>query len=114
MLASKFGLKGTKNFERVEREGTLFQSESFGIAYFKREDKDVSKFGFIVSNKISGESTLRNRAKRALKEAVRFNTGYLKDGYDVVFLAKTQILRKPTDAIMKEVEVSLREAGLYK
>lgn len=92
----------------------MFQSDSFGIVYVKREDNDVSQLGFIVSNKISGEATLRNRVKRALKEAVRFNTGYLKDGYDVVFLAKTQILRKPTDVIMKEVEVALRGAGLYK
>lgn len=35
----------------------------------------------------------------------------LKNGFDVVFLAKTSIVRVPTSEIMKEVHFSLKEGG---
>ncbi len=114
MLASKYTLKGTKRFERVEKEGKITQSDSFGIAVFDRKDGEESSYGFIVSNKISPESTNRNRVKRALKAAVRYELGQLKSGLDVVFLAKQKILRKSTEDIINEVRVALKEASLYK
>lgn len=114
MLASKYGLKRPEDFQRVEREGQIFQSDSFGLAYFDRKDKETSRFGFIVSNKISNESTLRNRVKRALKEATRFGLTETKVGFDIVFLAKQNILRKTTEGIMNEAEAAMRDAGLYK
>ena len=114
MLAAKYTLKGNSRFERVEQMGKINQSDSFGIAVFDRKDKEISSYGFIVSNKISPESTNRNRVKRALKEAVRFELGQLKDGLDIVFLAKQKILRKSTEDIIHEVRVALKEASLYK
>jgi len=114
MLGAKYILKDTKRFERVEKEGKIAQSESFGLAVFDRKDDDVSNFGFIVSNKISPESTNRNRIKRAMKAAVRYELGQLKSGLDVVFLAKQKILRKSTEDIINEVRIALRQASLYK
>jgi ribonuclease P protein component len=114
MLASKYSLKGTKSFSRVEKEGKIYQSDSFGIAYFDRNDKELPLFGFIVSNKISNDSTTRNRAKRAMKEAIRFTYFDVKPGFDVVFLAKQSILRQSTENIMKEVRVAMKGANLYK
>ncbi len=114
MLASKYSLKGKDRFERVEKDGKITQSESFGLAVFDRKDDGPLNFGFIVSNKISPESTLRNRIKRGMKEAVRFEMGELRNGFDVVFLAKQKALRTSTDEIFREVRNSLKEAGLYK
>lgn len=114
MLAAKYTLKGADRFERVEKMGKITQSDSFGIVVFDREDGDVSQYGFIVSNKISPESTNRNRIKRALKAAVRYEFGQLKSGLDVVFLAKQKILRKSTEDIINEVRVALKESSLYK
>lgn len=114
MLAVKYTLKGTKNFERVEKQGEIYQSDTFGLAYFDRKDKECSVFGFIVSNKISNESTLRNRVKRAMKEAVRFSLAEIKPGYDVVFLSKQGVLRKSTEDIMREVKEALKGSGLIK
>jgi len=114
MLAAKYTLKGAKRFGRVEQMGKITQSDSFGIAVFDRRDDDVSGYGFIVSNKISPESTNRNRVKRAMKAAVRYELGQLKSGLDIVFLAKQKILRKSTEDIINEVRIALKEASLYK
>ena len=112
MLAKKFRLKGAKNFARIQKEGRVFQSNNFGVAYIKREDEDPSRFGFIVSTKIAKDAVDRNRFKRAMSEAVRIASIDLINGYDAVFLAKTSIVRIPTSEIMKEVRLSLKESGL--
>lgn len=114
MLASKYTLKEAYRFERVEKEGKITQSDSFGIAVFDRKDGDISNYGFIISNKISPEATNRNRVKRALKAAVRYELAQLKEAQDVVFLAKQKILRKSTEDIINEVRIALKEANLYK
>ena len=114
MLAKKLKLTDAKDFARVQETGKVFQSNSFGMAYLKRGDKELSRFGFIVSTKISKEAVDRNRSKRAMSEAVRMETVNLKEGFDIVFLAKTSITRSSTTEIMKEVKASLKGIGLIK
>ncbi len=114
MLAKKFKLTGAKDYERVQKEGKIFQSENFGIAYLHRRDEQDSKFGFVVSTKIAKDAVDRNRFKRAMSEAVRIDSINLEKGYDIVFLAKTSITRVSTTNIMKEVRFSLRKAGLMR
>jgi ribonuclease P protein component len=112
MLAKKFRLKGAKNFARIQKEGKVYQSANFGIAYTKRGDENPSCFGFIVSTKIAKDAVDRNRFKRAMSEAVRIASIDLINGFDAVFLAKTSIVRVPTSEVMKEVRLSLKESGL--
>ncbi len=111
MLATNHRLKGKNNFDRVKTEGRLYQKESFGALVLKRDNDGPSRFGFVVSTKVSSHATQRNRIKRALSEAVRYNLDKIGKGYDVVFLAKTPAARMSTDDIMREVIVFLREAG---
>jgi ribonuclease P protein component len=114
MLAGKNILTGKANFERVEKEGKLFQFESFGISVFTRNDRKPSCFGFIVSTKISKDSVQRNRIKRALKEAVRRSMIDIAPGLDVVFLGKPISARKSTDILMLETKAALPESGIFK
>lgn len=102
MLASIYTLKGTKNYDRVRNEGKVYQSKNFGVSLFFRNDDLNSKFGFVVSTKISKNATQRNRIKRALNESVRYSLYIIKNGYDVVYLAKSSIAKLSTDEIMAE------------
>ncbi len=114
MLPRQNRLKGVKNFKEVQKKGKVINSNSFGLAYLKREDENPSRFGFIISTKISKLATLRNRARRALGEKIRQSTRNIKDGYDCIFLAKPPILKTYTQDLMKEVEVVLTKAKIYK
>jgi len=114
MLAKKARLTGSRDFKRVEDQGKIFQSENFGLAFLDREDDSSSRFGFVVSTKIAKDSVDRNRFRRAMSEAVRLTTIDLKNGFDVVFLAKPSIVRSPTSEIMKEVKGALKLSGLLK
>lgn len=112
MVSKEYRLSGNKNFEKVFQEGQLVQAETFGLAYLNRGDNEVTRFGFIVSTKVSKIAVNRNRVKRALSEAVRFLTSKLEKGYNVVFLAKGQSMKVPTDELMREVGITLKKAGL--
>lgn len=114
MVSKEYRLSGKKNFDQIFKEGKIVQSESFGLSFLNRGDTEVSRFGFIVSTKVSKLAVQRNRVKRALSEAVRFLTSKLEKGYNVVFLAKGQSMKVPTDQLMREVGVSLLKAGISK
>ncbi|HKC04260.1 MAG TPA: ribonuclease P protein component [Patescibacteria group bacterium] len=114
MLARKNRLSESQDFKRVETDGTIYQSQNFGLAYFDRKDEEPSRYGFVVSTKIAKDAVDRNRFKRAMSESVRTSGTDLKSGFDVVFLAKTSIVKSPTSDIMKEVRVALKGSKLLK
>lgn len=114
MLAKKNRLIGTENFKRVEEKGRVFQSENFGVAILDRKDTSPSKFAFVVSTKISKNASDRNTIRRRMRESVRLMVSELKDGLDVVFLAKTSILKASSDKVMKEVRQAVKGSGITK
>lgn len=114
MLAKKFRLTGSRDFKKIQTEGQIYQSNSFGLAYLNRKDEEASRFAFVVSTKISKDAVDRNRFKRVMSEAVRTSSIDIRPGFDVIFLAKTTIVKTPTSEVMKEVKASLKESGLLK
>lgn len=109
MLASTNRLTKKDDFNKIKSEGALYQSENFGARVLRRGGNEISKFAFIVSSKISSESVQRNRVKRAMSEAIRHKLHTIKEGYDVIFLAKKQIVKKSTEDIMKEIHEFVRK-----
>ncbi|MEK7100328.1 MAG: ribonuclease P protein component [Patescibacteria group bacterium] len=93
MLSSKYRLKKKINFARIEIDGVMHQSKSFGMGIYDRKDDEPSRFGFIISTKISKKAVIRNRIKRIMSEIVRINLDKLKNGYDVLFLIKHQAVK---------------------
>ena len=113
MLSKKSRLVGVKNFTKVQNEGRVYQSRNFGLAVVDRKDGGPSRFAFVASTKVAREAVDRNRIKRVLGEGVRLSLFDIKNGYDMVFLAKPTITRIPTDQIMKEVRESLKDSGFF-
>lgn len=114
MLAKKFRLTESGDFRKVQEKGKTYQSDNFGIAILERNDTNPSRFAFIISTKIAKDAVDRNTIRRHMSETVRLLTNYIKDGLDVVFLAKTSIIRVPADGIVREVRNAVRESGLLK
>lgn len=114
MLAKKFRLSGKKDFKNVQANGKVFQSENFGISYLDRKDNNSTRFGFVVSTKISKEAYDRNTIRRHMSETIRLMTGEIKDGFDVVFLAKTSIIRVPAERIIREIRSAVRASEIAK
>lgn len=112
MLASKYRLKRSARIEKVKRSGRIIDSEGFTIKALKREDKEPSCYAFVVSTKISKLATQRNRIKRALEHAVRYNQTYIRNGYDFVFLVKKISLKWSTQDITNDVVKVLKKSNM--
>ena len=64
--------------------------------------------------KIAKDAVDRNTIRRHMSETIRLMTNYIKNGMDVVFLAKTSIMRIPADGLVREVRLAVNNSGLIK
>ena len=69
-----------------------------------------SRYGFVVSKKVSKKATERNKAKRRLRDIVRTSPKIAMQGYDVVFVVKKEIVAAPFDVIKKTARDALEKA----
>ena len=98
MLASKYRLKDSSDFDEVHKKGKLYSGELASLVVYKRGDTDPSRFGFVVSSKISSLATITK----------------IPTGYDCVFLGKRKIATSYANAIMKETRDLLVKSKLLK
>lgn len=112
MLPQKNRLTKKSNFEKVKNKGKMFQSASFGLLVLVRNDKKFSRFGFIVSTKVSKRAVKRNRIKRTFRLAVNSLLEAVKDGYDFVFLVKKDAIEIKQDELKKEIKIAFSKTGV--
>ena len=61
-----------------------------------------------------GKAVIRNRAKRLMREAARLRQGDIKEGWDLVFIARHPIREADFKQVDQAFEQLLRRAGLLK
>ena len=81
MLPVKNRLKKEKDFEKVFKTGKGFK-EKFLYLKIKKNNLGVSRFGFVISKKVSKKATSRNKLKRRLRELVKIKLPKIKKGID--------------------------------
>jgi ribonuclease P protein component len=59
---------------------------------FLANNSEISRFGIIVSNKVSKKATLRNLIKRKIREILRLAQKKIKKGFDVVVIVSPRIV----------------------
>ncbi len=111
MLPKENRLVRKPDFEKVKEKGEKFQSHLFGLLVFPNEE-DVSRFGFVISTKLSKKAVKRNRVKRILREQVRLSLPKIKNGFDVIFLGKKALLEVSYKEIGKEIKRLFKKSGL--
>ncbi|OGM10852.1 ribonuclease P protein component [Candidatus Woesebacteria bacterium RBG_16_34_12] len=92
----------------------MYQKKLFGASVLKRGDEKPTRFAFVISKKVNKNASQRNRIKRAMRESVRQSLTHTVKGYDLVFLAKKNIIKKLTEEIMRELNTFLREIKIVK
>lgn len=114
MLQKKYRLRTFKDFKRVFAGGRFVRDNANNIIVAKiiKNDLLFSRFAFIVSNKVSKRAVKRNKIKRRMREAVRTKMLLIKNGYDIVFIANSQIVKKSYSDINEAVEKLLIRSNL--
>jgi len=83
MLPKINRLKKRKDIEKVFEKGKRFK-EDFLILKITKNALSQTRFGFIVSKKVSKKATLRNKIKRKLREIV--SQKRIKKGIDILLI----------------------------
>jgi len=112
MLKKDFRLRKQKDFDRVFGKGGSFFSQGYLSLKMVPNSLDLSRIGFIVSNKVSKKAVSRNRIKRLLRESVRSHWDDIVAGYDAVVMVKSDVSDKKLDEVDKAVDSLLKKSGL--
>lgn len=73
----------------------------------------TNRIGFTVSNKI-GNAVTRNRIRRRLKEAYRLREEKIKEGFDLVVVARHKSAESDYHSLENELTEALSSLGLFK
>jgi ribonuclease P protein component len=92
MLPPKHRLTKKTDFQNVYQNGRFLTSKDITISIVNRKDGKESRFGFVVSKKISTKATDRNRVKRLMRESVWAHIKEIPQGCDYVITAKSGII----------------------
>lgn len=83
------------------------------VVYCRKNGRDHNRLGVTVSTKLGG-AVVRNRARRRLREVYRLAQPGLRQGYDVVLVARTRCLSVPWPKLTAAFDRACRELGLTK
>ncbi|MFZ2970066.1 MAG: ribonuclease P protein component [Minisyncoccia bacterium] len=111
MLDKKFRLRKQKDFEKMFTGGIYLSCDFLALKAIKN-DLSISRFGFIVSNKVSKSAIVRNKMKRRLRESVRRIQEKVREGFDCLFISKQGIAEKESAEIKVAVEKLLKRSGI--
>ncbi|MBI2031596.1 MAG: ribonuclease P protein component [Candidatus Levybacteria bacterium] len=95
------------------KEGSKISSRFFLIK-IQSNTQGVSRFGFIVSKKISKTAVGRNRIKRFLRICVEKNLDDIKAGIDFLIIAKEESVKASFSQIFFEFNKILNKNYLIK
>ncbi len=80
-------LKSNRDFQVVYKKGKSFANK-YLVMYVLENGTDYNRLGISVSKKV-GNSVVRHRVKRLIKESYRLHEGIFNSGLDIVVIART-------------------------
>ena len=94
-------LRKNSDFSRVYRQGKSRANYNL-VLYIKENGTKRNRLGISVSKKV-GNSVVRHRTKRLIKEAYRLHEEKFLCGFDLVFIARVSSKGKSYGVIEKSV-----------
>ncbi len=103
-------IKKNIDFKKIYKRGKSVP-DKYLVLYLNKNNENFIRVGFTASKKV-GKSVTRNRARRLLKESFRSNSENIKNGFDIVFIARVAIKDAKYKEVEKSMKRSLQKSGL--
>lgn len=100
-MEKKYRLRKNIEFKRVYNKGKNYWNRNLTL-YVKKNGLEETRLGITITKKI-GNAVVRNKIKRRVKEIYRLNKHRVKNGYDLIFIPKKNVV----DLSYKELERSI-------
>lgn len=81
-------LRKNRDFQRVYRQGESYANRLL-VMYISSNSTGRNRLGVSVSKKV-GNSVVRHRVARLIRESYRLNESYFQRGLDIVVVARVQ------------------------
>lgn len=98
-------LKKNRDFQHVYKEGKS-RANRYLVMYVKENGLETNRIGVSVSKKV-GNSIVRHRITRLIRESYRLQEDMFNSGLDMVVIARVSA----KDRSMKEIESALLHLG---
>ena len=98
-------LKKNKEFQTVYKKGKSYGNK-YLVMYLLANDLEKNRVGISVSKKV-GNSIIRHRLTRLIRESYRLQEEKFQCGYDIVIVARTT----SKDRTFEEIESALLHLG---
>ena len=105
-------LRSNQEFKKVYNNKKSFANKNL-IMYISENGTDTKRLGVSVSKKV-GNSIVRHRLARLVREAFRLNTNHILDGIDVVVVVKACIKDKGYTETCKSMIHLLKLHNMYR
>ena len=112
MLAREARLRKNKDFDKVYKKGKSYSSKILKM-YVLTSDLPIQRCGFSISKKVSKKAVERNKLKRRLSFIFREESKKIKDGIDIIFVARTEIISLDFSELEILVKNLLSKADIY-
>ena len=107
-----YSLKRHKEFRYTYARGRSQSLPLYTLVYAKSR-LDTVRIGFSVSKRI-GNAVQRNRAKRRMRAALTPLLHSISGGFNVIFVARQEVLTAPFSELSRQMETLLRRAELWR
>ena len=97
-MSTFHSLKKNKEFQAVYRRGNSLANRYLVMYTRKRDDEGENRVGISVSKKV-GNSVVRHRFARLVRESFRLNKDILEEGKDIIVVARAAAKDKNFDKI---------------
>ena len=104
-------LKKRYQFNYVYKSGEHFSGEHMVLYVASSKTKNI-KVGLAVTKKV-GHAVVRNKIRRRLREVVREQLPLLKQNYNVIIVAKENIVEASFDQLCFEINKLFKKANLF-
>ena len=108
-MQKELRLRRAQDFSHVYRLGRSWANDLLVLKALPTDTEGVNRFGFSVGKR-TGNAVVRNTIKRRLREAVRHTP--VKDGWDVIFIARGKARSADYHQLKTSVRGLLRRADL--
>ena len=103
-------IKENYEFRRMYRKGASAVSSSM-VVYCRRNQLGRNRLGLTVSVKV-GKAVVRNRCRRRIREVYRLAQPRMKQGYDLVVVARSRCCNGPYLKLSAAFDKALSQLGL--
>lgn len=111
-MDKRYRLRNNEDFKKVYKNGKSYWNRNL-VMYLRKNGLGYSRVGFTVTKKI-GNSVVRNKIRRRMKEILRKNFDNIKGEYDIILIPKKNVVDIDFKTLESAMIHILKLSGVFK